>query len=69
MGKSWIFALLTVTIALGLIGLLAYTSESVHRVTEAAPTLTGGARPESAPARGEREIGPVLHHNGLMLTH
>ncbi|MGH7384184.1 MAG: hypothetical protein ACREKG_03310 [Candidatus Rokuibacteriota bacterium] len=68
MGKSWIFALLTLTIALGLIGLLTYTSESVHRVAEPAP-LTGGARPEVAPARGEREIGPVLHRNGLMLTH
>ncbi|HSL50389.1 MAG TPA: hypothetical protein VK878_15080 [Candidatus Deferrimicrobiaceae bacterium] len=57
MGKSWIFALLTLTIALGLIGLLAYTSESVHHTAEPAPAIT------------EREMGPTLHRNGLMLTH
>lgn len=69
MGKSWIFTLVTLTIALGLIGLLAYTSESVHQVAEPAPRLTERARPKLAPARGDREIGPMLHRNGLMLTH
>ena len=38
MGKRWIFTL-TVAVALGLIGLLAYTSESVHRVAEPARTV------------------------------
>ncbi len=43
MGKRWIFAL-TVALALGLIGLLAYTSESVHRVAAAAADrCRGGA--------------------------
>jgi len=64
MRKSWIFALLTLTTAAGLIGLLAYTSESVHRVVVPAPTITEVARP--APA--DREIGPT-YRNGLMLTH
>ncbi|MGH7403988.1 MAG: hypothetical protein ACREKQ_16285 [Candidatus Rokuibacteriota bacterium] len=69
MGKSWILSLLTLTIALGLIGLLAYTSESVHRVAAPASRLTEEAPPTVAPARGEAEIGPILHRNGLMLTH
>ena len=44
MGKRWIFAL-TVAVVLGLIGLLAYTSESVHRVAEPPPISTEAARP------------------------
>ena len=69
MGKSWLLALLTLTIALGLIGLLAYTSESVHRRAEPAPRLTEPTRSTVAPAREERETGPMVHRNGLMLTH
>ena len=42
MGKRWIFAL-TVALALGLIGLLAYTSESVHHVGGAAADHHRGA--------------------------
>ena len=57
MAKRWIFTGLTVAMALGLIGLLAYTSESVHHTAEPAPAIT------------EREMGPTLHRNGLMLTH
>jgi hypothetical protein len=55
MSKSWIFSLLTLTIALGLIGLLAYTSESVHHA--------------AGPAPAERESGPTFDRNGLLLTH
>jgi hypothetical protein len=69
MGKSWIFALLTLTIALGLIGLLAYTSESVHHTAEPAPGITERARARSVSGPVEREMGPTLHRNGLMLTH
>lgn len=69
MGKSWIFALLTLAMALGLIGLLAYTSESVHRVGEPARTITEVPRPRVTPVPVEREIGPTLHGTGLMLTH
>lgn len=64
MRKSWIFVLLTATIATGLIGLLTYTSESVHRVVPPGATITGATRP--APA--DREIGPT-YRNGLLLTH
>lgn len=67
MGKRWIFAL-TVALALGLIGLLAYTSESVHRVAE--PSIGPEvARPRIAPAPAEREIGPTVNGAGLMLTY
>ena len=69
MGKSWIFALLTLAIALGLIGLLAYTSESVHHVAEPPRTVTDVAPPHAAPAPAERETGPTFHGTGLMLTH
>jgi hypothetical protein len=69
MGKRWIFAL-TVAVVLGLIGLLAYTSESVHRVADPVPTAT----PEAAPARiapvpAEPESGPTVNGSGLMLTY
>lgn len=69
MGKSWIFALLTLTIALGLIGLLAYTSESVHHAGEPAPATTEPARARKVSGPSERESGPIFHRNGLMLTH
>jgi len=67
MGQRWIFVL-TVAVALGLIGLLAYTSESVHRV---APTQIGAGapRPPVAPVPAEREVGPTVNGTGLMLTH
>jgi hypothetical protein len=60
MGKRWIFAL-TVAVALGLIGLLAYTSESVHRVTEPAPTITEVPRPRIAPAPAEAEARVLVY--------
>ena len=71
MAKRWIFTGLTV--ALGLIGLLAYTSESVHRVAQPAPTITEVERPRITPAPAERpverEVGPTFHGTGLMLTY
>ncbi len=67
MAKRWIFTGLTVALALGLIGLLAYTSESVHRVAEPARTVESEAPVTPAPA--EREIGPTFHGTGLMLTY
>lgn len=69
MAKSWVFGLLTLTIMLGLIGLLAFTSESVHRVV--APVQPPEAAPAPAPAVPpvEPEMGPMFHGNGLMLTY
>jgi hypothetical protein len=69
MTKRWIFTGLTVAMALGLIGLLAYTGESVHRVAAPAPTITEVARPRITPVPAEREVGPTLHGTGLMLTY
>jgi hypothetical protein len=57
MSKNGIFALLTLTLALGLIALLAFTGETVHRI----------AKPVSASL--DHEMGPTLHRNGLLLTH
>lgn len=68
MSKRWIFAL-TVALALGLIGLLAYTSESVHRVTEPAPTITEEPQSRIAPVPAEPEVGPAANGTGLMLTY
>lgn len=68
MGKRWILAL-TVALALGLIGLLAYTSESVHRVAEPPQTITEVPRPRIAPVPAEREVGPTVNGSGLMLTY
>jgi hypothetical protein len=68
MGKRWIFAL-TVAVALGLIGLLAYTSESVHQVAPPPQIGTEVARPRITPAPAEPEIGPTVNSTGLMLTY
>ncbi len=73
MAKRWIFTGLTVAMVLGLIGLLAYTSESVHHVAEPPRPSREVARPRVTPAPAERpverEIGPTLHGTGLMLTY
>lgn len=69
MAKRWIFTGLTVAMALGLIGLLAYTSESVHRVAQPAPTITEVERPRITSVPAEREVGPTFHGTGLMLTY
>ncbi|MGH7414549.1 MAG: hypothetical protein ACREKJ_10160 [Candidatus Rokuibacteriota bacterium] len=69
MAKRWIFTSLTVAMVLGLIGLLAYTSESVHRVAAPARTITEVERPPVTPAPAEREVGPTFHGTGLMLAH
>ena len=68
MGKRWIFVL-TVAAVLGLIGLLAYTSESVHRAAEPPPVGTEAARPTVEPVPHEREVGPTVDSTGLMLTY
>ena len=68
MGKRWIFAL-TVAVALGLIGLLAYTSESVHHVAAPVPATTEAAPARVAPVPAEPESGPTMNGTGLMLTY
>ena len=68
MGKSWVFGLLTLAIALGLIGLLAFASESVYRVVEPRePFVDPGAAHAAPPA--EPEMGPIYHGSGLLLTY
>jgi len=68
MSKRWIVAV-SVAMALGLIGLLAYTSESVHHVAPRVRTITEVPRPGIAPVPAEREMGPTVHETGLMLTY
>lgn len=68
--KRWLFGVLTVAIVACLIGLLALTGESVHRigpgvqVQRAFSHTTPTARPAVEP-----ETGPTLQNNGLMLTY
>ena len=69
MAKRWIFTGLTVALALGLIGLLAYTSESVHHVAVPARAVSEVPQPPVTPVPAEREIGPTFHGTGLMLTY
>jgi hypothetical protein len=68
MGKSWVLLLLTLTIMLGLVGLLALTSESVHHPGEPARPLSE-ASPSSVTPSVEPEPGPTFQRNGLMLTY
>jgi hypothetical protein len=68
MSKRWIFVL-SVALALGLIGLLAYTGESVHQVAEPPRTISEVPGLRIAPVPAEREIGPTVDGSGLMLTH
>jgi hypothetical protein len=68
MSKSWILSLLTLTIMLALVGLLALTSESVHRLGEPTRPLTEASPSWVAPSV-EPETGPVFQRNGLMLTY
>jgi hypothetical protein len=68
MRKSWVFGVLTLSIVLGLIGLLAFTSESVHRVPEkSARPLPAAQLTPAAPL--EPEMGPMFHGSGLTLTY
>jgi hypothetical protein len=70
MGKRWVFGVLSLAIVACLIGLLAFTGESVHRVAPRAtihPTISNTA-PEARPAT-EPEMGPTYQGNGLMLTY
>ena len=70
MAKRWLFGVLTVAIVVCLIGLLALTGESVHRIgpgvqlQHAFSNTTPTARPAVEP-----EMGPTLQDNGLMLTY
>lgn len=70
MGKRWVFSVLTVAIAACLIGLLAFTGESVHRIGPGAQVQRAFS-PTTPPARPavEPETGPTLQNNGLMLTY
>jgi hypothetical protein len=69
MSKNSIFALLTLTIALGLIALLAFTGETVHRLAKPAPTSPERVQARTVTGSLDHEMGPTLHRNGLLLTH
>ena len=70
-GKRLVFGTLTLAMAACLIGLLAFTGESVHRTR---PRATLGRvnfdAPSARPAGpAEPEMGPTDRGNGLMLTY
>lgn len=68
MRKSCVFSLLTLTIMLGLVGLLAFTSESVHHLSGPARTPAEEPRSSVTPSF-EPETGPMYQRDGLMLTY
>lgn len=68
MRKRSVFSLLTLTIVLGLIGLLAFTSESVHHLSAPVRPTTEAPRSSVTPS-AEPEPGPTFLRNGLMLTY
>jgi hypothetical protein len=68
MQKSCALALLTLTIMLGLVGLLAFTSESVHRLAEPARLAPDAPRSTDFPPTAE-PTGPIFERDGLMLTY
>ena len=65
MSKTGIWGLLTLGLGLGLIALLAYTGGSVH----SASGIGDRARMQRASMPVDRELGPTVHRNGLLLTH
>jgi len=67
MAKNWVFGFLTLTIALGLIGLLALSSESVHRMVDPERRLADPGAAQAGPV--EPEVGPMYHGSGLMMTY
>jgi hypothetical protein len=71
MRKRWVFGALTLTMVACLIGLLAFTGESVHRALPRA--ALGRVNFDAQPARpagpAEPEMGPTDRGNGLMLTY
>ena len=71
MAKRWMFALITLVVIAGLIGLLAYSGETRHRAllrTDVGHQVTPDA-PSAQPAVPEPEMGPTYQGNGLMLTY
>jgi len=68
MRKSYVLSLLTLTIMLALVGLLTFTSESVHHLSEPARSTPEEPRSSVTPPV-EPETGPTFQRNGLMLTY
>jgi hypothetical protein len=68
MGKRCVFGMLMLTVVLALIGLMAFTSESVHRVLRSEQSLTEVPSPHAAPPAPEPAMGPMMR-DGLLLTY
>jgi hypothetical protein len=68
MGKRCVFGMLMLTVVLALIGLMAFTSESVHRGLRPEQSLTEVQWPHAAPPAPEPPTGPVMR-DGLLLTY
>ena len=70
-GKRLVFGVLTLTMVACLIGLLAFTGESVHRAQPRAELGRVNFDAQSARPAGpaEPEMGPTDRGNGLMLTY
>jgi hypothetical protein len=70
MSERWVFGVLSLTIVGCLIGLLALTGETVHRMAPRAAIhrTISNTTPEARPAT-EPEMGPTYQGNGLLLTY
>jgi hypothetical protein len=68
MGKRCVFGMLVLTVVLALIGLMAFTSESVHRVLRPEQSLSEVPWPHVEPPAPEPATGPMMR-DGLLLTY
>ncbi len=67
--KTWMCVLVTLSIVIGVIGLFAFTGESVHHVTDPARIFADVSHTRGAAPAAEPQMGPVIQPNGLMLTY
>ncbi|HKW94920.1 MAG TPA: hypothetical protein VJX92_23750 [Methylomirabilota bacterium] len=67
--KTWMCVLVSLSIVIGVIGLFAFTGESVRHVTEPVRTFADLSQTPGAAPAAEPLMGPVIQPNGLMLTY
>lgn len=71
-GKGWVLGILTLTMVVCLIGLLAFTGEPIHRTpghVEIGRVVSDSMLTARPAGPVEPEMGPTYQGNGLMLTY
>jgi len=69
MRKRCVFGVLVLTVVVAVMGLLAFTGESLHRVPPAEHSSIDVPWPALTAPTPEPETGPLMQDNGLMLTY